>query len=250
MISACSNAEIGTPYIKGQWNETPLRPGGLELTKRAVALCHLKHESRVLDLGCGTGLSAGYLGQEFGFDTVGIDLSLAACRQAGKLSGKIVRADAAHLPFAGASMDAVIAECSLSLMDKDTALAECFRVLRPTGQLILTDMYVRNSQGAAQVRELGNTCLSKMMTEDELETELACHGFAVKHWEDHSSLLKALLFRLLMEHGSLEPLFGCGGSARQDAKRGEQALREARPGYFLLIAVKRSREALMEGETS
>ena len=251
MTSACSSTEINSPYVRGQWEDkNPLRPGGLDLTTRAIALCHLRPGARVLDLGCGAGISTRYLRQELGFDVVGIDVSLAACREARETAGQIVQADAAHLPLASASMDAVIAECSLSLMQRERVLAACFRVLNPSGRLILTDMYARNAEGVAQLRGLDNTCISRMLAQEEPEIELVRQGFEIERWEDHSSVLKALLFRILMQYGDTGGLFACEGSAQHDAKRLQQALREARPGYFLLIAVKQNRAAQAEGEAS
>lgn len=249
MTCVGSSNEMSTPYVTGQGEDgSLLRPGGLGLTERAVALCHLTPGVRVLDLGCGAGLSTKYLRQELGFNVVGLDISYAACRGAREISGQIVQADAARLPFASASVDAVIAECSLSLVEQGKAFSECYRVLKPTGRLILTDMYARSAGGVAQLRELGSTCLSQMFTQDELEAHLLCHGFEIERWEDHSGVLKSLLFRWLMEHGSLHSLFATGDKARHNPKQIQEALREAQPGYFLLIAAKRNGTDSAQGE--
>ncbi|HKS77095.1 MAG TPA: class I SAM-dependent methyltransferase [Terriglobales bacterium] len=253
MTSVCLNTELDPRYVRGRWeDESLLRPGGLDLTKRAMALCRVDSNACVLDLGCGAGISSRYLRKGLGFEVIGIDVSLAACREARETAEQVVQADARHLPLPSASIDAVLAECSLSLMDKTKVLGECFRVLKPTGRLILTDIYVRNVEAVARLRELGGACFSQVMSQDELETELARHEFEIERWEDHSSLLKPLLFRWLMQHGSLGPLFACEGSAAEpDSTRLQQALREARLGYFLLIAVKQNAAAVLaEGETS
>jgi len=49
-----------------------LRPGGLELTARAVDFAGLGAGAAVLDLGCGSGDSVRYL-RTLGIDAIGID---------------------------------------------------------------------------------------------------------------------------------------------------------------------------------
>jgi arsenite methyltransferase len=48
---------------KAVWKVTgeAIRPGGLALTERAMALCALPAGARVLDVGCGAGATVEYL---------------------------------------------------------------------------------------------------------------------------------------------------------------------------------------------
>ena len=97
-----------------------IRPGGLALTKRALAMAALPAASTVLDVGCGTGATVAYLSR-LGMRAVGLDASAALLGQA-EASGGLSQGRAEHLPFPAGRFDGLFAECCLSLMD-DAALA-------------------------------------------------------------------------------------------------------------------------------
>ena len=82
----------------------------------------------------------------------GIDLSsLLLARGHEKNSGLLLaRASGADLPLADASVDAVLAECSLSVMENvEKVLCECSRVLKQEGFLLVQDVYARSLNGGA-----------------------------------------------------------------------------------------------------
>lgn len=110
-------------------------------------------------------------------------------------------------------------------------LAEFHRVLRPDGWLILNDIYAR-APVALRPAPLGEGCWRTIPTEDEVRAAVVAQGFAIELWEDHSAALREFAARLILEHGSLNGLWGEAGE-RPDARA---ALKAARPGYFLLIA--------------
>lgn len=101
-------------------------------------------DGRVLDVGCGTGLLLERIGEtEPRIERWGVDLSpdmlaVAAERLAGR--ARLVRADAGALPFAGERFDAVVSSSALHHWpDPRRVIDEMIRVLRPDGQLVLTD---------------------------------------------------------------------------------------------------------------
>jgi arsenite methyltransferase len=239
MTARCSSVAGPPAYQSGRWEDSPLRPGGVALTARALELCGIAEGARVLDLGCGSGEGLTYLRQAPGVDVVGIDISPSACRLSlESRPGSVVCGCNTCLPFADESMDAVVAECVLSLVeDQERALAECSRVLRKLGCLAITDMYARNADAIADLRTLRGTCVSGMHVRSELEGSLARQDFAIEAWEDHSNLLKQMVARFVMEHGSVEQLWASTVDS-QDAQRISQVLKNVRPGYFLAIARK------------
>ncbi len=228
-------AQTRTPYESGQFTEDePLRPGGPQLTAQAISYCNLRQGARVLDLGCGCGASVEYL-RKLGLRAVGIDFHVRTPNS----SLFVAQSEAACMPIASESMDAVLAECSLSLMDKrEEVLAECSRVLTKNGRLAITDMYSRNPAAVPGLRALPNASVSGMIVREELEAELEGHGFLVERWEDHSQVLKQLLFRALMKGETLDQLWTGDGIGKEEAQRISEAVRSARPGYFLLVARK------------
>jgi len=114
------------------------------LTRSAVptllAAAGVQSDSRVLDVGTGTGLVAA-AARDRGADVVGVDFSEAMLAEARRtVPGVEFReASADGLPFADRSFDAVVANGVLHhLGDPDRALGEALRVLRPGGRLTAT----------------------------------------------------------------------------------------------------------------
>jgi arsenite methyltransferase len=223
-----------------------VRPGGLELTQRAVAISALKAGARLLDMGCGTGAALRYLVEHHGLRAVGIDPSIVLLTEGRAKDPELplARACATRLPFADSSFDAVLAECSLSVIsDVGQALGECFRVLKSDGVLLAHDVYTRNPSGSAGLRDMSfKSCLSGAVSQQTWIERLEGSGFSAIFWEDHSRALKEFAARLIFEHGRLDTFWGCS-TAAQGLAAGAQvqsALLSAKPGYFLAAARKSS----------
>lgn len=221
-----------------------IRPGGLELTRKAVAMCALNPGSKVLDIGCGTGAALRCLSDGCAFRAVGIDLSqvlLAEGRQ--KDPGLLlVRASGEDLPFADATMDAILAECSLSVMeDVESVLDECARVLKPRGLLIVHDVYARNPDAGERPRRLPvRSCLDGAASRREWLARLEGGGFAVAVWEDHSRALIEFAAKLIFSDDSREifPRLFAGAPETGQGRAIQCGVSLVKPGYFLAIARK------------
>jgi ubiquinone/menaquinone biosynthesis C-methylase UbiE len=219
-----------------------IRPGGLELTQKTVDLSALPPGARLLDIGCGTGAALRYLIDDRGFRAVGIDPSMVLLAEGLRKNPGLPLAGAAGtlLPFATGSMDAVLAECSLSVIsDVTKALDECFRVLEDNGLLLVHDIYARNPSGAAGLPGLPlKSCLTGAVSKEEWIERFHGCGFTLLHWEDHSRSLKEFAARLIFEHGSLETFWGCSTGGPAQGGTIQSALHSAKPGYFLAVARK------------
>lgn len=89
----------------------------------------------LVDVACGTGLVTSEIAGAIGVDQAEQMVRMAASR----LAGRVVRADAAALPFGDRRVDAVTMIWLLHLVDDPApVLAEAARVLRPGGRLIAT----------------------------------------------------------------------------------------------------------------
>ncbi len=113
--------------------------GGAERGGRYAAELEplLPAAGRLLDLGVGTGLVAAGLLQR-GFHVIGADISHLMLQRAATRTRLLVRADAALLPFADASFDAVYSVWLLHLVpDVGAVLREVARVLRPGGRYLV-----------------------------------------------------------------------------------------------------------------
>lgn len=108
--------------------------------RRAVARLDLPPQSKVLDVGCGTGDFCRELAAA-GLVPVGVDTSLGMMTAAGSWSGSRAQADALALPFRDGAADG--ATCGFVLRNVtagQSLVAELARVTRPGGRLALMEV--------------------------------------------------------------------------------------------------------------
>jgi SAM-dependent methyltransferase len=135
------NEEFTYFDAQASWGVTK-HMGGLKATRRLAELCHLNKDTRLLEVGCGVGLTSCYLAQRYGCHIVGVDLSPKMVEWATKraqrkgLLGQVEyrTADAQDLPFADGSFDVVMCESVTAFpADKQKAVSEYTRVTRSGG---------------------------------------------------------------------------------------------------------------------
>jgi len=126
------------------WYETPLGSVSDRLEQELVfSMAGVKDGERVLDAGCGTGIYSIELAKE-GARVTGLDASLGmlewARAKAGRAGRKIdlIKADARNIPFPDGHFDLVLSVCMLCFVrERQAALLEMKRVLRPGGRLVI-----------------------------------------------------------------------------------------------------------------
>ena len=115
--------------------------------EQMVSLLQLKRQAVLLDLGSGAGWPALYLAKLTGCDVALVDLPIEGLRIArgralleNESSGCWVAvADAAELPFAAASFDALChSDLLCCLKRKSKVLSDCRRVLRRGGRMVFS----------------------------------------------------------------------------------------------------------------
>jgi SAM-dependent methyltransferase len=93
--------------------------------------------ARVLDIGCGTGETAERIAKELGAEVVAADTSARMVYLARERGLDARTADIQALPFDDAEFDCVVAGWVLyHVQDRDRAIREVARVLRPGGRLV------------------------------------------------------------------------------------------------------------------
>ena len=123
--------------------------GGLKVADDLIRRCGINENSRVLEVGCGTGFMACRISAKRGCCIVGIDISERMVEMAKDrarrqgLEDKVVfrTADALALPFEDNSFDVVFTQFVTALLDKNRALAEYMRVLKPGGYLGVVEIF-------------------------------------------------------------------------------------------------------------
>jgi SAM-dependent methyltransferase len=129
----------------GLWSQTYDQP--LRLFPVEAPVVHRLLEGlpkgRVLDAACGTGRHAAWLAAQ-GHEVVGVDGSAAmlARAQAKLPDCRFEQGDLTRLPLADGSVDAVL--CALALVhvpDLRPVFAEFARVVRPGGQVVISDVH-------------------------------------------------------------------------------------------------------------
>jgi SAM-dependent methyltransferase len=149
------------------------------MTKQLLDLRSLAPGSRALDLGCGNGQTVDYLNGEGGVEAWGVDAE-------GPGGERLLRGRAESLPFEDTSFDAVIFECSLSVIaDPDAALREAARVLKKGGAAYLADLYL--PEGAPEFSGLP----WRLDRRETLAARFAAAGFRVCRFEDRSAELRS-----------------------------------------------------------
>ena len=133
----------------GLTRETNRTPGGESTIKLVSRMLLLNKSTKILDIGTSTGHSAIEFARLLNCTVVGIDInemSLAVAKErsdALKLDNvQFLRMDATDMNFGDESFDVVFAGNVTSLIEnKDQALAEYWRVLKPNGYLVAVPMY-------------------------------------------------------------------------------------------------------------
>jgi arsenite methyltransferase len=158
-----------------------------------TALAELKPGEVVLDLGSGGGIDVllsarrvGSAGKAYGLDMTDEMLALARQNQqkAGVENVEFLKGEIEDVPLPDASVDVIISNCVVNLStDKDRALAEAFRVLKPGGRFTISDVLFQGDVSRVPRTLLDDpgawsACISGALEERDFVERLHRAGFA------------------------------------------------------------------------
>ncbi len=154
-----------------------------------TALAEIHEGETVLDLGSGGGIDVllsarrvGETGKVYGLDMTDEMLALARENQriAKVTNVEFLKGELEQVPLPDGVVDVIISNCVVNLSaDKDRALAEAFRVLKPGGRFAVSDVVVRGEvpEDVRRSVELWIGCLAGALEEKDFEAKLRKAGF-------------------------------------------------------------------------
>jgi sarcosine/dimethylglycine N-methyltransferase len=122
--------------------------GGLAANDALAERAGIGKDTRVVDFCSGLGGPSRYFAHRYGADVIGIELTPARVKGAEELtrrvglqdSVRVIEGNVMQVPLPDTSVDVVISqEALLHVPDKERALAEAYRILKPGGRIAFTD---------------------------------------------------------------------------------------------------------------
>jgi arsenite methyltransferase len=154
-----------------------------------TALARLNPGEVVLDLGSGGGIDVllsarrvGPAGKAYGLDMTDEMLALANenKRKAGAENVEFLKGEIENIPLPDNSVDVIISNCVINLSsDKNRVLREAFRVLKPGGRFVVSDVVTRGviSEEIRKSILLWVGCIAGALDETEYRDKLVSAGF-------------------------------------------------------------------------
>lgn len=137
-------------------------PGGFLLTKELLSEEPINSQSKILDVGCGTGQTSAYLYNQFRADIIGLDINPVMIEKAKNrflsqnLPIELIHGSVEEIPANDSTFDFVLSESVLAFVGKENALREINRVLKKGGRLIANEMTINftpSKQEEAEIKD-------------------------------------------------------------------------------------------------
>jgi len=203
-----SSGKCTTPLaIKDLAAVDQLHTGGAPATLRLLEKTDLSKKKKltqdfhILDAGCGIGGSARLLAQTYDCRVTGIDLAPVFIETARDLTRwceldsliDYEQGSVLNMPFKTGTFDAVLCQHILmNIQDKQTALKEFYRVLKPGGSLVLHEIFQgENKTIVLPVPWAGDPNISFLLPWEEFEPFLSGPGFTLNHFSNETQTASA-----------------------------------------------------------
>ncbi|MGC2310582.1 MAG: arsenite methyltransferase [Candidatus Babeliaceae bacterium] len=155
-----------------------------------VNLVELQEGDIVLDLGSGAGLDCFLAARKVGPTgfVIGIDITQAMVDKAQANAQKyqfsnvgFYVGDIENLPIPDNVIDVVMSNCVINLADKEKVFKEIYRVLKPDGKIVISDIILTGplTIGQKNNKKLLIACVSGAMQKNEYLALLAQVGFKI-----------------------------------------------------------------------
>lgn len=154
-----------------------------------VALAGIQPGQRVLDIGSGAGIDVLLAARKVGPEglVIGLDLTPEMIEAARKNAREVGAAnvefrlgDAENMPVESGAVDWIISNCVINLApDKETVFREAYRVLRPGGRILVSDIVTRDlPEEVRRSAEAWASCIAGALEEDDYLDAIRAAGFS------------------------------------------------------------------------
>lgn len=223
------------------------------MTENAVDICGFMPDDRILDAGCGYGMTARYLSEVHRLRVSAMDTSFDMLTDAGHGKARedliqpvpapgYIRSRLPDIPFATGLFDGIFCECVLSMVpEKEKCLTEFFRVLKHNGRLVLTDLFAPGTAASTPGRPDFSppSRIDGVLTVFELMEQVENAGFKIDVIENHTRLLRQMIEQMVIHPGSLEKFGEMLPENLKNSRRSRQIRNGSiKPGYCMIIAGK------------
>ncbi|MCS7270314.1 MAG: arsenite methyltransferase [Gemmataceae bacterium] len=154
-----------------------------------TAMAGLQPGEVVVDLGCGAGIDVllaarrvGPSGKAIGIDRTPemIERARLNAVQTGQTNVEFYQADLAALPLADATVDCLISNCVINLVeDKAAVFREMYRVLKPGGRVAISDIALKQPLPAELANHIAAIvgCIAGALSMEQYASQLLNAGF-------------------------------------------------------------------------
>lgn len=159
-------------------------PGGMPLTMELLKKLHIDSNTKLLDVGCGTGQTSAFIAKNYFCDVTAVDINTQMLKKSierfnmHNLNIHSIQADAEDLPFESQSFDILLSESVTAFINIKRAIREYYRVLKRFGTLIAIEI---TSETRLHTNDLNNIKfvynIDQVLTRDEWINSFTQAGF-------------------------------------------------------------------------
>ncbi|MBI4587975.1 MAG: arsenite methyltransferase [Candidatus Rokubacteria bacterium] len=193
-----------------------------------VRLAGIREGETVVDLGSGGGIDVFLAARQVGPSgrVIGVDMTAEMLARAQENAERLGLTNVEfrqglieRLPLADSSVDLILSNCVINLApDKGAVFREAFRVLKPGGRLVVSDMVARGEL-RGEIREnpeLWASCIGGALPEDEYLETVRRAGFVPVEVLTREGLERDHVYSVTVRAGKPE---GTEGRERSDHER-------------------------------
>ncbi|MEQ6378073.1 methyltransferase domain-containing protein [Bacillaceae bacterium S4-13-56] len=166
-------------------------PGGLQLTKQLLGGINPKKDSFILDVGCGTGQTIEFIESNYDCSITGVEPHKEMLEKVENrvkklgLKSEVVMGKAEQLPFKNHQFHFVLSESVTAFTVIDMSLKEYYRVIQPSGKLVMVEMTLTKKLSSLAQKEIQDFYgIPTLCSENDWQNALVNKGFLnIKSYE-------------------------------------------------------------------